>query len=655
MNIYNILNKIDEKFLIANDYRLAEIFNKIDSKLWEKTNHNPKLFLKIYDKDKLSSINISNKLLNIINNIQYEKNGNNINKKIAYFSPEFGVHESLPNYSGGLGVLAGDIIKTAQIENTSFFGVGLMYKKGYFEQKISKNNHQLNYYKKINYQDFPIEPLLDKSGKNITISLELNDITIFINAFKLIINSTFIILLDANIKENGILSQLMDNLYTGSRQLRFLQELSLGIGGVRILEKADINYDILHINEGHAAFALLERARIYAQQNNVNIYNSMEILSKTNVFTTHTPVIHGNEEFDIKLLKKYISKYIENIDISFDDFINIGKSKNISKNVFSMTAFAINLSEKINGVSKLHSETANLMWKDLLFKQNKKIVPVTNGIHFKSWISGELANFLNIDSNKNIIETLNKISNSQIIQIKRDLKRNSLQELIRIMQKRVNNKRFLDFKNAFDINEDYILISFARRFAKYKRADLLFSNINKLKILFNNSNIKIRIIFSGKAHPKDIDGKSLLNNVLNLIDKNNLNEFCHFIPNYDIEIGRLLVQASDVWLNTPIKPLEACGTSGMKSALNFGINLSISDGWWSEAFNGKNGFSIEDNNDPMIVSSNIINIIKNNIIPLYTESKNFDFRAAIMKNSFLTVYKDFSSERMLKDYNKLYF
>jgi starch phosphorylase len=500
---------------------------------------------------------------------------------------------------------------------------------------------------------------LDKSGNEFIIKINLNNFELSVKPYKLKINNTFIVLLDTNLPENGIYAKITDNLYTGSRELRLLQEITLGIGGVKALEKAGINHDILHINEGHAAFALLEKAYIYSKNNNTNINESINFLANSNVFTTHTPVIHGNEEFHIRIIRKYLTDYIEKIGLTFGQFAQFGKTNSVKNSKFSMTCLAINLSGKINAVSQLHTETANLMWEEILNKKNpkQKIVGVTNGIHINSWFANEFNDLLKINQDEimDFEKLVSKISDIDIIKTKERIQKDMINQLSSIMKIRSSEKRYLNFVDSFKDDKKYLIFGFARRFAKYKRADLIFSNIKRLKDLFVNQNVNLRFIFSGKAHPKDTDGKAILSNLLNLIDDNNLNEFCHFIPDYDIEVGRLLVQGSDIWLNTPVKPLEACGTSGMKSALNFGINLSITDGWWYEAYNKQIGIGIEDDDSATVVCNRILDAIENEVIPLYNNKAQSSGRVNMMKNSFITAVTKFSSERMLKDYNALYF
>lgn len=661
-NIRPILEDIADRFLIALNYRFEVLFDGLDCGLWEKCKRNPIVFLRNYTKIVINENDYKFDIAHILDNYfsMIKDEPVNLSDTIAYFSPEFGFHESFPNYAGGLGILAGDVIKTAATNGMKMIGVGLFYQKGYFRQSINNLNKQTASYRNIYLSDLPVQPLKDLNGNDITVEIDITTDIIRAKAYKLRILNSYIILLNTNLSENGIYSDVSDKLYTGDRTERLIQEIVLGIGGARALDLAGIKVDKYHINEGHASLALIERAALLARETGIDIYSALDRNIGKNVFTTHTPVIHGNEEFDLQLLIKYLKNYLKGINLKAKDFISLGQTPSIEARKFSMTALGINLSEISNGVSSLHGDTAAKMWSDL-YLTNNKIKPmtyVTNGIHINSWIAPEVRELLEYNNVNHGTDynNVDKIDPESIHECKLKIKERMLKQLESFLS--IYHEEMLSFmKNSINKYGNCLTIGFARRFAPYKRADLIFSDIERLSEIVTNANRPVRIIFSGKAHPKDSDGKELLKRLLDNINESGLEENILFIPDYDIRIGRLLVQGCDFWLNTPQKPLEACGTSGMKSALNFGINLSITDGWWNEAYNGKNGFSIADTGSPSAAADTIYKLLQSDIIPLYysTDAADRIKLTGIMKQSFWTAFSKFSSERMLQQYSsKLY-
>jgi alpha-glucan phosphorylase-like protein len=438
-----------------------------------------------------------------------------------------------------------------------------------------------------------------------------------------------------------------------------LQEIILGIGGVRVLEAAGIEIDQYHINEGHASFAIWERATIYAQKNGITISEALYIIRESTSFTTHTPVVHGNEEFKISKLSETLKYILTDFDANFNKFIDLGKTKSIEKEMFSMTAFGINLAGISNGVSQLHGDTAAKMWSEI-YDDNKKIKPmtyVTNGIHFNSWMSDEVRTIVEINriDETNVAKIIESYSSASLFDTKQKLKTNMFERLKNLPQ--ISDDNFFFQHNSLESLKGSLVIGFARRFAPYKRADLIFRDVLKLLRIMEDLEVPVVMIFSGKAHPKDVDGKKLLSQVIERVNFEKLKNHILFVPDYDILVGRLLVQGCDIWLNNPIKPLEACGTSGMKSSLNFGVNLSVDDGWWHEAYNSNNGFVLDGNIDKVEITHKIYDLLENSIIPAYAKaqrSESYEW-CEFMKQSFLTAYLQFSSGRMLNEYSgKLY-
>ncbi len=602
---------------------------------------------------------------------------------IAYFSPEFAINNDLPIYAGGLGVLAGDHLRSSDELGLNLVAIGLFYRYGYFIQKISKNGVQRAEYNKLNPLALGLKQVLNENGQPLILSIPLQNDLLYFQAFNLKIGSIDLFLLDTFIDENNeIFKNITDKLYGGDREHRLQQEILLGIGGIKLLENLNLIPEFIHINEGHAAFALLEWHKNFALKNIKSFTQSIELNKDKALFTTHTPVKHGNEVFAKDLIASYFENYVKNIDLDLNNFLEFGSASAniesetnhtlIAKNSleideFSMTLLAFKLCSNYNAVSKLHGETSRDLWKAVFNTENSNEVPIksiTNGVDINYWTADTIKQLLN---DFGIISQLHNINfdlihskflslDDKAIQIIRNDLKKKLIGLIRKVY-RNNKPEFIkrDKFKSFDeiLNEDTLTIGFSRRFAQYKRADLLFNDVARLKSLLYNLKSPVQFVFSGKSHPLDVEGKDMLKKVIKLINDNHLEKKIVFLENYDLEIAKYIVQGCDVWLNNPIKPLEASGTSGMKSALNGGINLSIEDGWWAEAYNGKNGFLIENGNSDEEVSNNLYNILENQLIPLYyNDSKKWN---NIIKESMFTAFYNFGSCRMIEDYNNIFY
>jgi len=482
--------------------------------------------------------------------------------------------------------------------------------------------------------------------KDVIISINLNNIKIHFKVIFTKVSQINLYLFDSDIEENGDLRNITGMLYTGSRKLRLLQEIILGQGAIKLTTLIGKKIDILHINEGHAAFALLERINLICDDNKFDFEQALSFIKRSNFFTTHTPIIHGNEEFEIELLEKYLRNSDLLRYIGFEKFIELGSVPDNKK--FSMTALSLQLCNKYNAVSRLHSVTAAKMWKIL----NKKIKfsSVTNGIYIKDWIAPEMADFLRRITNSE------RISIEKLLESKQQLK-SKIVELLNQNYFFNKSESLLNLYKNTKIDPESIIIGFARRFAPYKRANLIFLDIERLFELIDKYKGKIIFIFSGKAHPADVDGNLIIKNLLNNIKDNHLEQNILFIENYDIKLAKIILYASDIWLNNPIRGLEACGTSGMKAALNAAINVSVLDGWWDEAYNGKNGWKIgnSDINKHSIKkqSAMVYDLLEKEILPLYFNNKTS--WAEIMLDSIQTVVDNFGSDRMVADYNRIFY
>lgn len=661
----------DDHYLSSLD-TFGDIFRELDAKLWEKLNHNPNEFViqKVIDekiieqtalyknfKSEMDALNIkNNELLDVGANV------------IAYFSPEIAINQSIPAYAGGLGILAGDHLKSASDMKIPMIAITLNYRYGYFKQKISKSGTQNAEYNKIIPEISGIKPILDKNGSHRFIMIDLPNYVLKVLLYKVKFGNTFIILLDTDCDYNGDLRNITHHLYVGDRETRLLQEIVMGIGGMKALAELGIEPACIHINEGHAAFALLEKAKQLIEKSNLSLTQALEKVKSESVFTTHTPIIHGNEEFKPKLVQRYFSGKLLPKMMNPNDFMKLGLIQK-GKIMFSMTVLALNLSNNVNAVSKLHAVTSNKMWNKILEKKKIQIQSITNGIHFRTWVSKDFDklyrqylgdNYLdnyNIDYS-NILE---KIPNNELDSARKSAKLHLIDYFVNYLNFNppayIKRDKFKDI--CVEISEDALLIGFARRFAPYKRAELIFDNMDRLIQILNNKSMPVKLLISGKAHPADIDGKLLIKNIIKKIQKYSLEDKIIFLENYDIRIAKHLVCACDIWLNTPIRTLEASGTSGMKSALNGGINFSILDGWWDEAFDETNGWAIGDQNvnglRDLELANSIYDRLENTIIPLYYSRNTTSGEwYKIMRYSMNTVLKKFSSHRMLEEYNSIY-
>jgi starch phosphorylase len=587
---------------------------------------------------------------------------------IAYFSPEIAISQSIPAYAGGLGILAGDHLKSASDLKIPMLGITLNYRYGYFKQKISKSGTQNAEYNEIIPEINGIKPILDKNGSQRFIMIELPDFELKVMLYKIKFGNTVILLLDTDCDFNADLRKITHHLYVGDRETRLLQEIVLGIGGMKAMAELGIEPSCIHINEGHAVFALLEKAEQLIKKSNLSLKQAIVRVKKESVFTTHTPIIHGNEEFKPSLVQKYFSGKLLPESMIAENFLKLGLIEN-EKKIFSMTVLALNLCNNVNAVSKLHALTSNKMWTNILESRNIQIHSITNGIHFRTWVSKEFDELYRQNLGNNYLNnykhdyssTLDNIPNNKLDAARKSAKFQLIDYFVNYLYSNppdyIKRDRFVDICTI--ISEDALLIGFARRFAPYKRAELIFDNMERLIQILNNTSKPVKLLISGKAHPADIDGKLLIKNIIKKIKKYSLEDKIIFFENYDIRTAKHLVRACDVWLNTPIRTLEASGTSGMKSALNGGINFSILDGWWDEAYNQLNGWAIGDrkvNEMPdSELANSIYNTLENGIIPLYysRNTENGEWYK-MMRNSINTVLKQFSSHRMLDEYNSIY-
>ncbi|MCP5107211.1 MAG: glycosyltransferase family 1 protein [bacterium] len=665
-----------------------KLFLRMDADLWNKTQHNPVKMLGEISQARLEELardegyvvevaRIRKKLQDYITNIKKRKGSSERESSIAYFSLEFGLTEALPIYSGGLGVLSGDHIKSAGDIGLNLTGIGLLYQTGYFQQYLNQDGWQQDFYKTNDFHNMPLTELKKDDGRDVEVELELPGRNIYLKVWKLSVGRITIYFMDSNIDKNSEPDRrLTAQLYGGDRELRLQQEIILGIGGVKLLDQLGISVDVIHMNEGHSSFAIFERSRLLMTTHSLTFGQAMEITRKANVFTTHTPVPAGNDEFHPDLIRKYFKEYTGRLGITMDEFLGFGRitPHNQSEN-FSMPVAAIRYSAYVNGVSKLHSEVAKRMWKSLWPKVPEEHIPiraVTNGVHLPTWISFEMAELLRRylgdrweekQDSKELWERVHKIPDPELWRV-HSVRRRRLIYFIRKrlkkqkMDKGASGAAIAESQEA--LNPEALTIGFARRFATYKRGALIFSDIHRLMRILNHPERPVQLIIAGKAHPQDHAGKEVIKNIIHHITTHNLIKKITFIEDYDMNVARYMVQGVDVWLNNPLRPHEASGTSGMKASANGVLNLSVLDGWWDEAYDLSNGWAIgsgeiydDRNYQDEVESKDIYSILENAIAPLFYDRGLEGLPRQwikMMKNSFVSIVSYFNTQRMVKEY-----
>ena len=685
----NRLRDIAYNYWWAWNPNATDLFNRIDSQLWESIYHNPVQFLRnVRQRSLIAAVDNPTWLADydavVVAFDAYMNRKDTWFKRtyptekstIAYFSAEFGLHESLPIYSGGLGILAGDHIKEASDLDLPLVAVGFIYPQGYFRQRLDASGWQEALYSKMSFADIPARPAVTPDGNEVVVEVELPGRTIYAKVYHLQVGRMSLYLLDTDIHPNSPADRdLSARLYGGNHELRVAQELVLGVGGVRALRQMGIAPAVWHMNEGHSAFLVLELAREYVAQG-VPFMQAFDMVRDQAVFTTHTPVPAGNDAFSLDLIDKYFAKFWDQLGISRDAFMNIAMQQQSWGPSFAMTVLALRLSEMHNGVSKLHGQVARSMWQWLYPGKNNDEVPitsVTNGIHTSSWLAPTMRNLfdrtLGADwyehlDNPATWEPLKSSDDGEFWQARLALKR----MLVEFVRERLAQRHTrLGFPPvAWPMFDDTILtIGFARRFATYKRATLLFKDADRLKAILNNPARPIQMVFAGKAHPADEPGKHFIQDVYRRSQEPGFAGRIIFLEEYDMCVARALVQGVDVWLNTPRRPYEASGTSGQKASLNGIPNLSILDGWWPEAYDGTNGWAIGteqeyDNLDAQDWddAQHLYQLLENEVAPAYYDRDASGVSArwvSIAKAAIMTCAPKFSTQRMLKEYvNRLY-
>ena len=679
------LDNISENFYWSWQSEGTALFRELDPDLWIKHEQNPRVLLKNVrplrlwqkagDEDYVAKINAFAAKLE-----DYVSTKAASSPSIAYFCAEYGVHNSLPNYSGGLGILAGDHLKSASDLNIPLVAVGLLYRYGYFRQTISHDGWQEERYADVFESELALEPVFDEAGDRVSVIVHIRGREVHAQAWLAKIGRISLYLLDTNVPENIEIDRLITgHLYGGSTETRIVQEKVLGIGGVRLLRKLGLAPSVFHLNEGHSAFLTLELAREYLTANPSAAFDeAQEAVRSQCVFTTHTPVAAGNDEFSTTELREcFDANFISSLKLSEEEFFDLGRiDTGDDTEPFGMTPFALRMCRSANGVSEKHGEVSRGLWRRM-FSENEEendipITSVTNGVHAPTWIASEFQSLFERSIGPEWRQlthdpaawkaAIESIPDSNIWQTHVQLKN----LLIAFIRERTSAKETGATDTIHEhtdtrklLSPNVLTVGFARRVAAYKRWNLLLSDIDRLLKIVDHADRPVQFVFAGKAHPQDRTAKQILQQLMSINHDSNWQHRAVFIEDYDQEVARYLVHGVDVWMNVPRRPLEASGTSGMKAAMNGVLNFSILDGWWIEGYNGENGFSIgdfsEDDSEAADTrdAESLYSTLENQIIPAFYELGDNGLPGEWirrMKDSIATLTPQFSSDRMVTEY-----
>ena len=695
--------RIGELLDIANNLwwswnsEFLRLFKEIDLDLWENVGKNPVKFLKLVSQERLENVAKNEEFLAKYDEVVQHFNSymnttetwfsknypNNTNDLIAYFSAEYGIDEIIPIYSGGLGILSGDHLKSASDLGLPFVAVGLLYKNGYFNQKIDGYGTQKTEYTNIDLDNLPILPVKDENGEDLIIDVDFPDRKLYLKIWKIVVGRISLYLMDSDIDKNIAEDRVVTlRLYGGDQEMRIRQEIVLGIAGIRLLKRLGLKPAVCHMNEGHSAFLTLEVIKDIMEEKQVSFEVAKSMCSAKTVFTTHTPVPAGNDIFPMELMDKYFSNFWPKLGISREDFLRLGmKSSQGLEQGFNMGMLALRIAGKKNGVSKLHGAVSRRLFADVwqnIAPDESPIDYVTNGIHTCTWLAPSMKEVFNKhlkpywQDNIQDDETWEEIKNIPNQELW-DTHTNRKKKLFALVKNNITTRLKSSGCSYEEINEivsklnpNALTIGFARRFATYKRATLIFRDLERLTQLLNDPERPVQLIFAGKAHPADKEGQDLIRYIHEISMKPQFKGKIFLLENYNIAMSRYLISGVDVWLNNPRRPMEASGTSGQKASVNGVINFSVLDGWWAEGYNQKNGWTIGDNTEyqsyeeqDIADSESLYNTLENKIIPLYYEGKQENGASEawmeMFKNSIISTGGRYSTSRMVIDYTNDYY
>ncbi|UCC44307.1 MAG: alpha-glucan family phosphorylase [Candidatus Zixiibacteriota bacterium] len=677
------------------NWEVVQLFIRLDPDIWEESHQNPVEMLSRLPQEILSRAAEDEAFLNSLNKI-YEKYEDYLkrnkwfhqqysqyeDRRIAYFSLEYGLDTGLPVYSGGLGVLSGDTLKSASDLGLPMVAVGLLYRYGYFRQFLSSEGWQQERYEENDWYHMPVELVKDEHDRPLKVSVHLDNVPVQLQIWKVKVGLVPLYLLDTNIAENSSKAREVTSvLYGGDKDMRIRQEIILGIGGVRALRALGLNPSIYHINEGHSWFLTLERIKMLMEEHQLSFREAAQYVWSTTTFTTHTPVPAGNEKFDPVLVHRYLGDHVKQLGLSWQEFLSIGRmNPDDELEHFGMTVAALRSSAFANSVSQLHGVVSRHMWHNLwpgLPVEEVPIRAITNGVHPASWISHNMKELFvsylgpQVRERPGDLEVWKKVLKIPDVELWRVHNRRR-ERLVFFARKQLRKKlerqgaSQIEIQRADQMLDPHVLtIGFARRFSTYKRGGLLFSDPDRLDRIVNDEERPVQIIVAGKAHPLDNPGKEIIRDIVKATAEDRFRQRIVFLEDYDINLARYLVQGCDVWLNNPRRPQEASGTSGMKAALNGAVNLSVLDGWWVEGYDDEAGFKIGNGEEydnvvvqDQVESEALYSALEREVVPLFYSRNDIDLPdrwITMMKNSIHMAGERFSAQRMLMDYTNQFY
>ncbi|MCE5280028.1 MAG: alpha-glucan family phosphorylase [Planctomycetaceae bacterium] len=671
-----------------------DVFRRLDPQGWEKSYHNPVAMLGHIDQSRLDEMAQDEGFLAHVDRV-YKDLQNYLSRpgwwpktyglpdqpQVAYFCAEFAITECLPIYSGGLGVLAGDHLKSASELDIPLVAVGLLYQQGYFRQRLNADGWQLELFPRNDFHNMPVQLMRDADGRAVTIDIEFPGHNVRVQAWRAQVGRISLYLLDTNVPENSPEDRhITGQLYGGDQEMRIRQEIVIGIGGVRMLHALGVHPKAYHMNEGHSAFLALERIRLLMEERHISLAEAREAVAASNIFTTHTPVPAGNDAFDSWLIDKYFSHYWPRLGLGRDQFLAMGQQNGARDEPVSLPVLAMRLCTFRNGVSKLHGEVTRQLWSGVwngLPVGELPIGSITNGINTRSWISDDLASlydrYLGPDWHEKPADTSVWKSVDQIpdTELWRTHERRR-ERLVAFARKRLHSQALARGAGSAELalaeealDSEALTIGFARRFATYKRANLILANLDRLAALLGNKDRPVQFIFAGKAHPRDNPGKDLIRQIVHGTRQEPFRRNMVFLEDYDMNVARYLVQGVDVWLNTPLRPMEASGTSGMKVAANGGLNVSILDGWWAEGYSPEVGWAIgsgESYDDleyqNAVESQALYDLLEKEVIPLFYDRGGDKVPRkwiAMSKAAMRQLAPVYNTNRMVRQYAETYY
>ena len=676
------LDELSKNLWWAWNSEAKTLFHDLNRELWQTTGENPVLLLQRLNSEQFEEISKDDVMLERINTV-YTHFKNYMKEplrtdlpSVSYFSMEYGLCPALKIYSGGLGILAGDYIKEASDRRVNMTAVGFLYKYGYFTQTLAMDGQQIAKYEPQNFNQLPIEPVLDENGKQMELEVPYPERIIYANIWRVNVGRVKLYLLDTENDKNSEFDRpITDELYGGDWENRIKQEYLLGIGGILLLKKLGIKNQLYHCNEGHAALLNLQRLVDYIQEDGLNFNEALEIVRASSLYTVHTPVPAGHDYFDEGLFGKYMGSFPEKLGISWNDLMNMGRENPNSQERFCMSVFALNTTQESNGVSWLHGQVSRRMfaglWKGFA-PEESHVGYVTNGVHMPTWAASEwkeyYSNIFGDDfeehqEDEKTWAPILSVPDEEIWNM-RQLLKNKLIDFVKRdfsatwLKNQGDPTRIMSIVDK--INPNALLIGFARRFATYKRAHLLFTDLDRLSKIVNNEKFPVQFIFAGKAHPADGAGKDLIKRIIEISKMPQFLGKIIFLENYDMAVSKRLITGVDIWLNTPTRPLEASGTSGEKAEMNGLLNFSVLDGWWYEGYREGAGWALTDKRtytdqgqQDKLDAATIYSMLENEIIPLYFAKNSKGYSPEwiqYIKNSIAHIAPHYTMSRMIKDY-----